>query len=385
MAERNRYDLLVIGSGPAGLGAGIGALEAGAEVLVVERQRDVGDTLKGETIHRNARMEEILGPGFFDRNTIVTTYLRRYYSPTDSRWIDRVIDDPNIIFSWPTLMGDMTSIARKKGVAIEFGAAVTDLLVQDGRVVGARVKQGGREREVLAAAVVGADGTEGITTRKLGINRDKIDCPVLKLRVENMDIPEVRLEYFTHIHEGDPPSVGYIFPAIEGKADIGLLIFKPNAPKGMRIPDASTVDEYFEAFTQKHPVFRERMRGTKETYRLFTIIPMGGFIDRFVAAPGVVMVGDSAGQVEAKGGSGVASSFLIGHHVGGILGRTAKKGMSWSRRDMDRLEAEIKTHPAYAKVASYYRWIRPMRTLLFSIHSAETADRRFGLISTILR
>ncbi len=112
---------------------------------------------------------------------------------------------------------------------------------------------------------------------------------------------------------------------------------------------------------------------------------MGGFIDRFVAAPGIVMVGDSAGQVEAKGGSGIASSFLIGHHVGTILGRDAGKGMSWTKHDIRRMEAEIKTHPIYAKVASYYRYIRPIRSLMFMIHSAETADRRFGLISKALR
>jgi flavin-dependent dehydrogenase len=385
MSETKRVDILVIGAGPAGLGAGMGALAEGAQVLVVEAQKSVGDTIKGETIHFNPEMESILGRGFFDRNTIVRTNRRRYYSPTDSRWIDRVIDDPNLIFEWAPFMEDMTSHALKAGVPITFSTEVTDLLVEGGRVVGARVRQGKKVQEITAQAVVGADGTTGITSRSLGIAREKIDCPILKLRVEDMSYPDIRLEYFTHIHEGDPPAVGYIFPSGHGKADIGLLIFKPNAPRGIPIPDAGTIDEFLHRFISKHPVFRDRMAGTKETYRLFTIIPMGGFIDRFVAAPGVVMVGDSAGQVEAKGGSGVASSFLIGHHLGGILAKRARTGISWGGRDMHRLEAEIKTHPIYAKVASYYRYIRPIRTLMFMIHSAETADRRFGLISKVLR
>ena len=385
MSEESRTDILVIGAGPAGLGAGLGALERGVRVLVVERQKSVGDTIKGETIHFNPEMEAILGKGFFDRNTIAVTTRRRYYSPTDSRWIDRVIDDPNLIFEWPAFMGDMTALARAKGLPIDFSTEVIDLLVEGGRVAGARVKQGKKTREITAQVVVGADGTEGITSRALEIGRGKIDCPILKLRVENMRYPDIRLEYFTHIHRGDPPAVGYIFPSGEGRADVGLLIFKPNAPRGIPIPDAATIDEFLGGFIGKHPVFRERMTGTKETYRLFTIIPMGGFIDRFVAARGIVMVGDSAGQVEAKGGSGIASSFLIGHHVGKILGRDSKKGISWETRDMNRLEAEIKTHPIYAKVASYYRYIRPIRSLMFMIHSAETADRRFGLISKVLR
>jgi flavin-dependent dehydrogenase len=385
MNKINDTEILVIGAGPAGLGAGLGALERGARALVVEKQRNVGDTIKGETIHFNPEMEAILGKGFFDRNTIAVTNRRRYYSPTDSRWIDRVVHDPNLIFEWPDFMADMTAIAEAKGLDIMFSTEVVDLIVDNGRVAGARIRQGTKVREIRARAVVGSDGTEGITSRELGIGREKIDCPVLKLRVEQMDYPDIRLEYFTHIYEGDPPSVGYIFPSGEGRADIGLLIFKPNTPRGVPIPDAVTIDDYFESFITKHRVFRERMSGTKETYRLFTIIPMGGFIDRFVAAPGIVMVGDSAGQVEAKGGSGIASSFLIGHHVGKILGSAVKGTMAWANRDMNRMEAEIKTHPIYAKVASYYRYIRPIRSLMFMIHSAETADRRFGLISKVLR
>ncbi len=385
MDKRNDAEILVIGAGPAGLGTGLGALERGARVLLVDKQQSVGDTIKGETIHFNPEMEALLGKGFFDRNTIAVTNRRRYYSPTDSRWIDRVIHDPNLIFEWPGFMADMTLVAESKGLEIMFSTEVIDLIVENGRVAGARIKQGSKVREIRAHAVVGADGTEGITSQKLGIGREKIDCPILKLRVERMDYPDIRLEYFTHIHQGDPPSVGYIFPSGEGRADIGLLIFKPNTPRGIPIPDAATIDDFLEGFIKKHPVFRQRMTGIKETYRLFTIIPMGGFIDRFVAAPGVVMVGDSAGQVEAKGGSGIASSFLIGHHVGQILGQGVKAGMSWRNRDMNRMEAEIKTHPIYAKVASYYRYIRPIRSLMFMIHSAETADRRFGLISKVLR
>jgi flavin-dependent dehydrogenase len=385
MSQHSHIDILVIGAGPAGLGTGIGALARGANVLVVERQKDVGDTIKGETIHFNPEMEAILGKGFFDRNTVAVTNRRRYYSPTDSRWIDRVVDDPNLIFEWPPFMHDMTAAAKKNGLDMMFSSEVVDLIVDEGTVAGARVRRGGKVHEITARVVVGADGTEGITSRELGIDRRKIDCPILKLRVENMNYPDIRLEYFTHIHEGDPPSVGYIFPSGNGMADIGLLIFKPNTPRGIPVPDAASIDGYLQRFIAKHPVFRERMKGAKETYRLFTVIPMGGFIDRFVAAPGVVMVGDSAGQVEAKGGSGVASSFLIGHHVGEILARRAKAGLSWKNRDMSRLEAEIKTHPIYAKVASYYRYIRPVRTLMFMIHSAETADRRFGLISKVLR
>ena len=165
MDNRNDVEILVIGAGPAGLGTGMGALERGARVLLVDKQKSVGDTIKGETIHFNPEMEALLGKGFFDRNTIAVTNRRRYYSPTDSRWIDRVIHDPNIIFEWPGFMADMTTVAEAKGLEIMFSTEVIDLIVENGRVAGARIKQGSKVREIRAQAVVGADGTEGITPR----------------------------------------------------------------------------------------------------------------------------------------------------------------------------------------------------------------------------
>ncbi len=100
---------------------------------------------------------------------------------------------------------------------------------------------------------MGADGTEGITSRELAIEREGSTVPILKLRVENMHYPDIRLEYFTHIHEGDPPSAGYIFPSGNGKADVGLMIFKPNTPRGIPIPDAATIDDYFKSFIDEAP------------------------------------------------------------------------------------------------------------------------------------
>jgi len=57
--------------------AGTGAFSKGAHVLVVECQKSVDYTIKGETIHFNPEMESILGKGLFDRNTIAVTNRRR--------------------------------------------------------------------------------------------------------------------------------------------------------------------------------------------------------------------------------------------------------------------------------------------------------------------
>ena len=58
----------------------------------------------------------------------------------------------------PGLVDTLYSLARAKGVEIEFGAAATALIADDEGVHGVRVRQGGRTREALAKAVVLACG-----------------------------------------------------------------------------------------------------------------------------------------------------------------------------------------------------------------------------------
>ena len=70
MAQRETYDIAIIGAGPAGLAAAISAREAGAEnILIIERDTHPGGILQ-QCIHPGFGLEyfgeELTGPEYTD-------------------------------------------------------------------------------------------------------------------------------------------------------------------------------------------------------------------------------------------------------------------------------------------------------------------------------
>ncbi|HRT82475.1 MAG TPA: FAD-dependent oxidoreductase, partial [Oscillospiraceae bacterium] len=73
---KDKYDVLVLGGGPAGLAAAIRAAEEGASVILIERERKLGGILK-QCIHDGFGLvlfkERLTGTQYAER------FLKRFY------------------------------------------------------------------------------------------------------------------------------------------------------------------------------------------------------------------------------------------------------------------------------------------------------------------
>jgi flavin-dependent dehydrogenase len=366
-------EAVVIGAGPGGLGAAIGLARMGVGVTVYERNETLGAERRGETIRFNPEMEEILGAGFFDRIARCRINKRRYYSHSGKRFVDRTISNANVIFSWPDLINIMAEEALKSGVSIRTGTRVERLINRGGRIEGVVAESADGLTETASALVVSCGGHDDPASQQLNIDRAKLDMAVLKMLVKGYAGPDDRLEY--HFHLGNTGLlVGTIFPRGNREAEVILMDMT-----------GSGVPLSFEEFSRMHPCFEERIRGAEPFYTLNTLIPMGGMIYPFMPRPGLAMAGDALGHVQARGGSGIRTSFLIGHALGKIAAGYLQAG-GFTAENQERFEKALMQHPEVKSLRRHNLVFLTLRARLFGlVGTPANMDRLWPVLKAALR
>jgi flavin-dependent dehydrogenase len=369
-------DALVIGAGPAGLGTALALARHGVDVAVLEMQDRIGAKRRGETIRFDRKMDGLLGEGFFAKQTIRRINRRSYFSHTGLRRVDRTIDNPNLIISWPDFIQAMACVAEAAGARILPASTVVGFIREQGRIAGVRAMVGGfMEEELKTKAVFSCGGCEDPASRVLSIDRAGMDMPVSKRLVRGYTGPADRFEYHFHVHGGSL-TIATIFPRAKDEAEIILMGYAWG-----RKPGAVSFDE----FTQAHEVFRERLEGTTPFYSLKTAIPMGRMISPCCPEDRLVMAGDVLGHVQSRGGSGIRTSFLLGYTAGRLGARALQSG-AWTADTTEKLEQGIQGSPPMRDLRRHNLIYSTLRAGIFGrIRDLKHMDRLWPLLRIALR
>lgn len=376
--------VLVIGGGPAGLGAALGARRAGADpVLVLERATDPGVRRRGETLRHDADVEALLHPGFFDRHTKHRVDRRRYFSPSGKKTVERRIDNPNRIIGWPDLLEDLTRLATDRGATVLRGAEATALELDGEGVRRVRWRDSGGEHTGEVGFVVAADGHDGLCARLLGQDRRRLDLPIRKTLQRGGSVDPACLEYHLHLEHGLPPLVGCIFPRGSGESEALIMAW---GDVGGDAAGRARLLEAMRTFSERHPLFGRRLAGSEVFYSHETAIPMGGLVEPACPLPRLLIAGDLAGQVQARGGSGIVSSLALGHFAGELAGAVVRREDFWRPELMAALSKAMHEHPMEQRLRRMQRLLgRPRQRLLELLGSAEAFDRCWPALSPLLR
>jgi flavin-dependent dehydrogenase len=321
---RDRFDVAVIGAGPAGAAAAIAAARAGARVLLVDRATFPRPKVCGSCLAASGvRVLEALGA----ESAI------RAAAPLRSIRIDaagRSLAIPRatgVAIGRAELDASLVEIARDAGVevrlstsarVVERGAASsTRIELFDGGAAGARPELVATTTAIVADGLAGSalDGVTGFDWRVARANRMGIGAIVPARAISADELPdgEIRL----CVSRGG--YVGLVRLA-SGEIDVAAAV-DPRELRRHGSAAACAIALLGRLAREPALLVDARWRGT----------PLLTRRRHRVAADGILVVGDAAGYVEPFTGEGMSWGLVAGRAAGDLAARSPAPHRAWPR------------------------------------------------------
>ncbi len=313
MKYLKKYDVIVVGAGPAGSICALECAKKGLSVLVVEKRQEIGAPV---------RCAEGLAKHWFDDIGIEVDpqYCRwkiiggRVYSPS-GKFVEITKDSEGFILERKIFEKKLAEKAIDGGAHYMVRSRVYDLIIEDGFVKGVKIDNGFEKFEVNCDVVVAADGVDSKIARMYGINTtadlNEVDSGFqYEMGGLNLENPEL-----IHIFVGNeiaPRGYVWIFPKSKTSANVGI---------GIKGDDPKTAKEYLDNFIEEHSeIF-------KDAYPIEInsgVVPVGKPIEK-PYGNGIIVIGDAARMVNPIHGGGIGLAMESGKIAAGILAKAKEK------------------------------------------------------------
>jgi len=326
---KSKYDIIVIGAGPAGSIAAKYAAEQGVSVLMLEKDRDVGYPVRcGEAVSM-AGLEEFIEP---DPRWIATEITKFTFIAPDKTKIEVPFEGKGCILERKIFDYELANEASKVGTDILTRAYVNGLLFENGHPTGVKYEFQGKPKEISCKLVIAADGVESRVGRWAGLktHSDFRDMESgIQVTASGIDVDDNTC-YFYWGNIYAPQGYLWVFPKGNGIANIGLAI---TGDIGKKRSALSFLNEFMDNNYPNASILSQVVGG----------IPFTPTLEK-ITGPNIMLVGDAARQINPLSGGGIISG-MIG---GSIAGKVA--GAAINSNDLDSIsEYEKKWHERLGK------------------------------------
>jgi digeranylgeranylglycerophospholipid reductase len=309
------YDVVVVGSGPAGSITAYYAAASGAKVGIVERRQTVGvPVLCAEGISKNVDKYNLLEGKRWIANSMDGA---RIFSP-DGTMVTLSANiagaETGYVLHRDIFDQELARQAIKAGATLLMNTRATGLIAENGKITGVKAEYLGEHLEMTADVIVGADGVESQVGRWAGMKTtlkpiDLETCAQYTLTNINLTTD------FCDFYLGKKIAPGgyvWVFPKGKDIANVGIGILaslsKPGMPKKL-----------LEQFIETHPYLK---RGEPIRFLAGAVPvaePIGAVRDN------LLLVGDAARQVDPITGGGLMASVEAGKAAGETIAKAVEQ------------------------------------------------------------
>jgi len=308
----DRWDVVVVGAGPAGATTALLLARAGASVLLVDRARFPRDKACSEYLSpATTEILERLGGGILDAvegAAHAKLYGMKVVAPCGATMCGRFRGGPRpYSFALPRTTFDtiLISAAGRAGAVVREGVTVENLVWEKGAVAGVVARLGNRQPVTCnARIVVGADGLRSVVARRLGLIRSS---PPRRVAFTAHVADVAGMDGVGELHVSKRGYVG-LGPVGEGVTTVALVV--PLAAVRRSRGEGRDFRRDFFAELERFP----GLAGRFDPRRLVRdVLATGPFAQwsRTAVAPGggAVLVGDAADFFDPFTGQGIYSAM----------------------------------------------------------------------------
>lgn len=373
--KEERYDVLVIGAGPAGSVTAKTVAEKGLDVLLIERNTEIGLPVKcAEFVSRHIERFVDTDPRWIcamPKGIII-------YGPGGSqvRLLTDGSDAVGYVLERRLFDKSLAQQAAHTGAEVRVKTRAYDVIKKDGYVKGVYVNSAGEDMRIFADVVVGADGVESYIGRWSGIDTrlrltEISTCAQFLICNVEVDNDNCKPIFDSTIA---PRGYAWIFPKGDGLANVGLGIGGDISGEGHRALD------YLRAFVN------DRFPDGQVLAEMYGVIPMSGPVFETVMN-WLVLVGDAARHVNPITGGGILQAVQGGAIAGDVIAKAVYE-KNVSRRRLLEYEKRWKREFGKALEVGFTIWniiwrissqdqVRFFREMAGEIRMKEFHERTF--------
>ena len=308
---QNKYDVVVVGGGPAGSMAAWEAAKRGVSVCMLEKDRDIGYPVRcGEAAGESGLRQfvEIEDSWIAEKITSV-----KLVSPNLTSVDIDFAAETGYILNRRIFDYDLSRYAANAGAEVYTKAYVKNVLANNGEVNGVVLDYLGEEKQIQAKIVIGADGLTSRVGRWAGLKtlvRMKDMESAVQYSVANVDIEPNKMIMYVGMNHA-PGGYIWVFPKGKKFANIGIGI----SGKYSKHKSAQKyLDEFMEREYPDAAILTTMCGG----------VPCAKPMEKPVA-DGIMLVGDAAHQINPMTGGGIVAGMKGGWIAGQVAAEAIKK------------------------------------------------------------